>query len=192
MTTTSPRQILAPPPPPIHIDINDDNEPNHSTFTTQPSIPFRRPAAFSVTSPSLASISTWTSIPRPPSRKRFRTRSASQPAPPAPAPQPPPTKSVQFDLRPRYDTPPSTHRRARTPTGDLRSGYETDDSDSTIDGLDRSRAHRHDWIPERARQHPHRAIDLSDTENFEMASDSTIELPDRFDSHGRRLLEYRL
>ncbi|KAL2368757.1 hypothetical protein RJ035_001110 [Blastomyces gilchristii] len=133
ITTTSPRQILAPLPPPTHIDINDHNETKHSTFTTQPSIPFRRPAAFSITSPSSASISTGTSIPRPPSRKRFRTRSSSQPAPPppAPAPQPqPPTKSVQFDLRPRYDTLPSTHRRARTPTGDLRSGYETDDSDS--------------------------------------------------------------
>ncbi|OJD11245.1 hypothetical protein AJ78_07949 [Emergomyces pasteurianus Ep9510] len=173
--TTPPLRIL---PPSTHIE-NNDNQSHNYTFTPQPSIPFRRPAAFSTVSPSSTSISTWTSDPRPPSRKKSRTRSSSQPAPA-------PIKSVQFDLRPRYDRPPSWHRRARTPSGDTMRGYETDDSDSTIDGPSSSRIRSHYRIPHLPPQRPARDL----TEAVEVASDSTIELPDRFDSHGRRLLEY--
>ncbi|EEH07741.1 conserved hypothetical protein [Histoplasma capsulatum G186AR] len=187
LTMTSPGQIPLPSlPPHTHLFEKSNNKPDHYTFTTTPSIPIRRPAAFSVNSPSSASLSTWTSTPRPPSRKKSRTRSSSQPG------RAPRTKSVQFDLHPRYGTPPYGSRRARTPTGDLR-GYETDDSDSTVDGLDRFRIRRHDRIPDRARQHQQQHPRYRDTtESVEVASDSTIELPDRFDSHGRRLLEYRV
>ncbi|OQD70151.1 hypothetical protein PENDEC_c026G04071 [Penicillium decumbens] len=102
-------------------------------------------------------------------------RSGSQPAPSS--------KSVAFDLTPEPD-----------------HGYETDDSDSTI----HSSAHRPHYsrrrsssvphppmTPPQSREHRHHPSKHShgQHEANESESDSTIDLPDRFDSHGRLLTE---
>ncbi|ODH40211.1 hypothetical protein ACO22_01664 [Paracoccidioides brasiliensis] len=144
------------------------------------------------------------------SRPRSSSQSASIPA-----------KSVQFDLRPHYASSPSTDRRARIPTGE-NQGYETDDSDSTMDGLGRSRLRFHSRPHHRLRTHtsyhphqstaspasipfpptpsfprttsatPQHSSDKTHTRvhnnNLDVESDSTIELSDRFDALGHRLL----
>lgn len=120
-----------------------------------------------------------------------RQRSLSQP----PASQ---SKSVSFDLD--GDGNRKKHRD-RNPD----RGYETDDSDSTIDGNDanRSRKHHHS---RRRRSSYSAPAPSSSTSRHQVArsshisqpkapgdvakdsdSESTIDLPDRFDAQGRRL-----
>ncbi|RAL15072.1 DUF3824 domain-containing protein [Aspergillus homomorphus CBS 101889] len=105
---------------------------------------------------------------RTPRAKKRRPRAASQPARP---------KSVAFDLS-------SEHEQQNDP------GYETDDSDSTIASTHgRGRYHtphrRHSSSePFAART---RSEDRSRKDGAESDSDSTIDLPDRFDSQGRLL-----
>lgn len=132
--------------------------------------------------------------PRP-RTPRDRARAASQP------PQP---KSVAFDL--------NAEERPIDP------GYETDDSDTTIDSLtphhhrdrhrssDTSFAHRRRhsssdpyFTPRKPQfqpsssqakiDRPGHSKDKGTTDLQEPDSDSTIDLPDRFDSHGRLLPE---
>ncbi|KAH2208494.1 hypothetical protein KXW59_008505 [Aspergillus fumigatus] len=132
--------------------------------------------------------------PRP-RTPRDRARAASQP------PQP---KSVAFDL--------NAEERPIDP------GYETDDSDTTIDSLtphhhrdrhrssDTSFAHRRRhsssdpyFTPSKPQfqpsssqakiDRPGHSKDKGTTDLQEPDSDSTIDLPDRFDSHGRLLPE---
>lgn len=79
-------------------------------------------------------------------------------------------------------------------------GYDTDDSDSTIQS--RSRPHRPHRPHRRrsssvpyapmppTRHHRNSSSKNSDHRNpSDLESDSTIDLPDRFDSHGRLLKE---
>ncbi|RAK95196.1 DUF3824 domain-containing protein [Aspergillus ibericus CBS 121593] len=109
---------------------------------------------------------------RTPRARRRRPRAASQPAGP---------KSVVFDL----NLEPERQK-------DL--GYESDDSDSTIESIHGSRRSR-----PRPRRHsssePYSLSQRSDAPSEprdhnpagESDSDSTIDLPDRFDSQGRLL-----
>ncbi|PYI08950.1 hypothetical protein BO78DRAFT_416251 [Aspergillus sclerotiicarbonarius CBS 121057] len=109
---------------------------------------------------------------RTPRARRRRPRAASQPAGP---------KSVVFDLN-------LEHERQQ----DL--GYETDDSDSTIESIHGNRRNR-----PRPRRHsssePYSLYQRSDPQSGprdgdhagESDSDSTIDLPDRFDSQGHLL-----
>ncbi|KAJ5218374.1 uncharacterized protein N7498_000473 [Penicillium cinerascens] len=100
-------------------------------------------------------------------------RSGSQPAPSS--------KSVAFDLTPEPDR-----------------GYETDDSDSTIHSSSR-RPHysrrRSSSVPysppapARSREYRHHSKHSQGQHHPESESDSTIDLPDRFDSHGRLITE---
>lgn len=96
------------------------------------------------------------------------------------------SKSVAFDL---------TQKSAsddRDGDHNADTGYETDDSDSTIDGTDESRR-RHDHhrrssvlhapTPEPPSTSSHRKAPAGDPSD----SESTIELPDRFDAEGHRL-----
>lgn len=105
---------------------------------------------------------------RTPRPKKRRPRAVSQPARP---------KSVAFDLE-------SEHEGQHDP------GYETDDSDSTIasihgHGRNRTPRRRHSSSePFAART---RSEDRSRKDGAESDSDSTIDLPDRFDSQGRLL-----
>jgi hypothetical protein len=110
----------------------------------------------------------------------FRRRSVSQPAPPSHS------KSVAFNLD--EQPPAATH-------GHERYGPDTDDSDSTIDGTDQRRhrhrhRHRRSSVPDALSASHHRpgkpgarnAAKDSDSD-----SESTVDLPDRFDADGRRL-----
>ncbi|KAH8695968.1 hypothetical protein BGW36DRAFT_179272 [Talaromyces proteolyticus] len=127
-----------------------------------------------------------------------RRRSVSRPE------SPPQQKSVSFDLNDQE----RSNMKARIPSDETaEKGYETDDSDSTIDGLDHGRySHHHrprhpsapygrtSAVPNNAssthngnanpppKPHPLNVARDSDSE-------STIELPDRFDTEGRRLPE---
>ncbi|KAH8425594.1 uncharacterized protein LDX57_003343 [Aspergillus melleus] len=144
------------------------------------------------------------STPRAGRRRRSRARS-----------QPPQPKSVAFDLHPETARP-------------MDPGYESDDSDSTIDSLSgRSHVHRrpsqrrhsssaphssrprpseghdfrhahgyrpadiytHDHSRSHIHSHKHYVApeDEKKTHSPENDSDATIDLPDRFDSHGRLL-----
>ncbi|RDW90839.1 DUF3824 domain-containing protein [Aspergillus mulundensis] len=115
--------------------------------------------------------------PRPRPRRR-RTRAGSEP---------PQSKSVAFDDDPQ--------------TNEKNNGYETDDSDSTIDGMSsgRRRRRRH----HRRHRSDRRRYSSSDpyastndrtaapkqnqTGAPESDSDATVDLPDRFDRQGRLL-----
>ncbi|KAE8145472.1 hypothetical protein BDV25DRAFT_164594 [Aspergillus avenaceus] len=100
--------------------------------------------------------------------------------------EPPQLKSVAFDLN------SEDHHRPTDP------GYETDDSDSTIGSLNRSRRRSHhsrhlpadsssQSTPDIKQRFSERTgSPLSKTET-ESDSDATIDLPDRFDSQGRLL-----
>lgn len=102
--------------------------------------------------------------------------------------QPLHSKSVAFDLG------PESH------PGD--PGYETDDSESTIDARGRSGRRKHQQGRRRSLSVPHSSTpkpgdsgassghhhSKQDRES-ESDSDSTINLPDRFDSQGRLLPE---
>ncbi|PWY93307.1 hypothetical protein BO94DRAFT_460694 [Aspergillus sclerotioniger CBS 115572] len=113
---------------------------------------------------------------RTPRARRRRMRATSQPAGP---------KSVVFDLN-------LEHEQQK----DL--GYETDDSDSTIESIHGNRRSR-----PRPRRHsssePYSLYQRSDPQSSpqdrhhagESDSDSTIDLPDRFDSQGRLLPQSR-
>ena len=114
--------------------------------------------------------------PRP---RGQRPRAVSQPREP---------KSVAFD----FDSKPSCH---------LDPGYETDDSDPTIDSM--RKVHRHNSHRRRhsssddhfhTKKHNNKHGNTSNDNNGSQPpsdklqrsdSDSTIDLPDRFDSQGR-------
>ncbi|KAJ5805994.1 uncharacterized protein N7503_003596 [Penicillium pulvis] len=113
-------------------------------------------------------------------------RSSSQSEPPA-------SKSVSFNLN--SDNEQLTDR-----------GYETDDSDSTIEDGHHSHHHRRrrsssvpypptshhrsaGHYPSHAHPQHHSSTDLSKHKAPELDSDSTIDLPERFDRKGRLLKE---
>jgi hypothetical protein len=79
-------------------------------------------------------------------------------------------KSVQFNLNPQEQSPERS--RAHSPQGERNAGNERYKRD------DRSRSHNVHGVDER---HHQRRDDSPDS----VASDSTIELPPRFDQHGR-------
>lgn len=110
---------------------------------------------------------------------------------PRPSNQPTPPKSVAFDLSLDKDKDP---------------GYETDDSDSTIHSAGHRSSHGHrrrrrsSSVPHTPMPHPRsREPRTSSTVSqkpsqgpykaSESESDSTIDLPDRFDAHGRLLTQ---
>ncbi|KAI2909291.1 hypothetical protein CBS147343_8442 [Aspergillus niger] len=110
---------------------------------------------------------------RTPRARRRRSRAASRPPGP---------KSVVFDIHSEHE-------------GQKDLGYETDDSDSTIGSVHGSRRNR-----PQARRHsssePYSSYKRNDARSgsqgqqnnaTESDSDSTVDLPDRFDSHGRLL-----
>ncbi|EEP76000.1 predicted protein [Uncinocarpus reesii 1704] len=106
-----------------------------------------------------------------------RPRSSSQPA----------AKTVQFNLQPDYASADSYTEK----------GYETDDSDSTIDGYNRSRHHdtrrhpRHQPShsrtpsPVASKRESQFQVPVRPSGNHNSDSDSTVDLPDRFDSRGQ-------
>lgn len=123
----------------------------------------------------------------------FRRRSMSQPPPPSQS------KSVAFNL---HEQPPSASNVHDRPGRNADQDYETDDSDSTIDGTEQRR-HRH--------RHRHRRSSVPDSRRSanpppsashtrapkpgprdaasDSDSESTVDLPDRFDADGHRLPE---
>jgi hypothetical protein len=149
-----------------------------------------------------------TPSPVTPTPKFSRPRSASQPtsAPP---------KTVAFDLGSRCSSPTSLtdNETPSRPAADR--GYETDDSDSTLDDSNR---HHHRRRRNSYRRHPddrhrpssstypptpdprsskskhdrYQSVKDSARDNHDSDSESTIDLPARFDSHGRRKGEDQL
>lgn len=136
-----------------------------------------------------------------------RRRSVSQPESPSHS------KSVAFDLDGNAKADKDKPRTHDTTYGE---GYETDDSDSTIDGNDRShhRHHHHRHPPPPFREHSsnlYEPIPNTDSRHHHhhhhqtpkptpapttrsatrdsSDSEATIDLPDRFDSQGRKLPE---
>lgn len=118
-----------------------------------------------------------------------RPRSSSQPVP-----VPIQSKTVAFDLGSRTSSPePLSNHPAD-------HGYESDDSDSTLEHSDRDRSHyrRH---RSNGRHHPssstyppnpvpstskhHRSSKGSARDRYQSDSESTVDLPDRFDSADR-------
>ena len=134
--------------------------------------------------------------------KSNRPRSASQPTSSQP-------KTVAFDLGSRCSSPTSLtdNEQPSHPVADR--GYETDDSDSTLDDSDRHRhrhRHRHRRHPN-DRHHPssstypptpvpsssskprhnrYQSVKDSTRDNYNSDSESTVDLPARFDTHGHR------
>ncbi|KAK2750729.1 hypothetical protein FQN57_002802 [Myotisia sp. PD_48] len=111
------------------------------------------------------------------------------PAVKSPAPSPTKTKIVQFDLP--------------TPSEE---GYETDDSNYVTDSDGEDGAHydyasRNTFVPEHPTPHPSdqpsswnkprygQFLNIPKQSDYASDSDTTIELPPRFDSHGRLLAE---
>lgn len=138
-----------------------------------------------------------------------RRRSVSQPDLPSHS------KSVSFDLHGRTKAE-RRKGKSQANTSTLAQGYETDDSDSTIDGNDRSRDHHHRHAPpppfrssppttaqQRSssndshyhHRHHQQISKPSDIPPLRSAprdssdSEATIELPARFDAQGRKLPE---
>lgn len=80
-------------------------------------------------------------------------------------------------------------------------GYETDDSDTTVDATDSGRRRRRRRHPRRHSDRRHRSSSdqtrsrrepgndrsTAQTNGLESDSDATIDLPDRFDRNGRLL-----
>ncbi|KAL3466305.1 hypothetical protein BJX64DRAFT_284572 [Aspergillus heterothallicus] len=108
-----------------------------------------------------------------PRLRRRRSRAGSEP---------PQSKSVAFDVG--SDSNRETN------------GYETDDSDTTVDAMDPGRRRRHRRRRRRSdRRHrsssdPYRSkrsIAKKEGNGLESDSDATIDLPDRFDREGRLL-----
>ena len=139
-----------------------------------------RPSRYEATLLTLISGLRENDSPETPRPRRQRRRAVSQPRGP---------KSVAFD----FDSKPSRH---------LDPGYETDDSDSTIDSM--RKVHRHNTHRRRhsssdgyfpTKKHNNKNYDISNdnngshpSDNLQRSdSDSTIDLPDRFDSQGRLL-----
>lgn len=93
--------------------------------------------------------------------------------------QSPPPKTVSFDL----DSPPQNRH--------VEPGYETDASDSSDSmrhGRQQSSPGHHSTKTRDARQNKNESRPSPDR-SPESDSDSTIDLPERFDSHGRLLPE---
>lgn len=108
------------------------------------------------------------------------------------------TKSVSFNLNERERSIAEPQIR-RDYVGE--KGYETDDSDSTIDGLDRNQ-HSHGHRSRRSSVPHHHTTGTNNTSTRNQRpgrpaadlprdsdSESTIDLPDRFDAQGRKLPE---
>ncbi|PKX98633.1 DUF3824 domain-containing protein [Aspergillus novofumigatus IBT 16806] len=165
-----PGSTPAPPLPPRHIirPITLLHQPGPDRYAPRPRRADENVSAAWNSPPSAAQYPMHDDTPPSPLRTprpltpRDRTRAASQP------PQP---KSVAFDL--------NAEERPIDP------GYETDDSDTTIDSL--TPHHHRDRHPKGDR--PSHLKDKDATDLQEPDSDSTIDLPDRFDSHGRLLPE---
>lgn len=125
-----------------------------------------------------------------------RPRSSSQPVPPQ-------SKTVAFDLGSRTSSPSAIdpEQASRIPPD---RGYETDDSDSTLDDSDRHHYRRpHDVDRDRDRDRDrrssktypptpvpsssrhHRSKKTSSRNKYQSDSESTVDLPERFDSKGR-------
>ncbi|KMP00788.1 hypothetical protein CIRG_00929 [Coccidioides immitis RMSCC 2394] len=105
-----------------------------------------------------------------------RPRSTSQPA----------TKAVQFNLQPDYASDDLSYE----------NGYETDDSDSTIGGCNHSRhlrtsrraqnrsIHSRSHTPAPITSRHVRKHEVRSSQGDHSDSESTVDLPDRFDSQG--------
>lgn len=101
--------------------------------------------------------------------------------------QPPPPKSVTFNLTPEAE-------------GNEDDGYNSDDSDSTIQSHSRPHHSRRrsssvpyaPMAPPQSREYRHHHSKQNPSghrQPSESESDSTVDLPDRFDSQGRLLKE---
>ncbi|KAJ0417072.1 hypothetical protein BJY00DRAFT_325794 [Aspergillus carlsbadensis] len=111
-----------------------------------------------------------------PRRRRRRSRAGSEP---------PQSKSVAFDVNPQANQE--------------NNGYETDDSETTIDAMGsgrrrRRRRRRRSDRRHRSSSHPYQSKRSTKKEGstaqengLESDSDATIDLPDRFDREGRLL-----
>lgn len=156
--------------------------PNYwGTGVEAPRSPENHAAASPLNSPPLQN--TFSLAPRP--------RSSSQPVPPQ-------SKTVAFDLGSRASSPSGESELTSRHAADR--GYETDDSDSTLDDSSRDRS-RYRRYPISDRHRPsstyspdptssaskrHRSSREPARDERHSDSESTIELPERFDSHGRR------
>lgn len=107
--------------------------------------------------------------------------------------QPPPTKSVHFDSTPtssNLPSPPAIRKRGeRASTSRHHDGYDSENGSSS-----RNRSSRNRDLPEndpredrRRRRHRHSPGDSRTPSPAE--SDSTVDLPERFDERGRRKSE---
>ncbi|KAL2872298.1 DUF3824 domain-containing protein [Aspergillus lucknowensis] len=114
------------------------------------------------------------STPRP---QHGRSRAGSEP---------PQSKSVAFDVNTQHNQ--------------QKDGYETDDSDTTIEAIDSDRHRRHrrrrrrsdrrshsSSEPNRSKRDPRKDDSIARESGLESDSDATIDLPDRFDREGRLL-----
>ncbi|KAI9726695.1 MAG: hypothetical protein M1834_008960 [Cirrosporium novae-zelandiae] len=133
--------------------------------------------------------------PRP--KNDAQLRSVSQPAPAG--------KNVQFDLGDSDSSSPDPGRGARR--RDDKRGYESGDSDSTLDHDDRSqrpkRHHRHHHhyrkTPAPGEASSRRSAGQEKTDkghksegdSDEPSSESTVDLPPRFDEHGHKMPDRR-
>lgn len=139
----------------------------------------------SLVSSPLASAPPNSSTPTP-----SRPRSSSQPVPPQ-------SKSVAFDLGSRDSTSGSLgDPEPSSPYHAADHGYETDDSDSTLDDSYRRQDRRHRSSGRHRSTYPptpaasssrhHRSTKSSNRDRRQSDSDSTVDLPARFDSEGGR------
>lgn len=166
------------PPPPVHAEPGNPyapRDPGHrrpDDHVSAPSVPEHISRGGSRLSPTHGK-SNMTNMPSPPDR-------LSSPIAPAPVQ---PAKSVQFDLNPQEQVP-EPERRHQSPDrnrnrdqdrdrkeGDRRRDREEKDNRGRSRNLDGAKNRNH-----------RRRDDSPDS----IASDATIELPPRFDEHGRR------
>lgn len=145
--------------------------------------------------PASNAISPGVSTPR-----ALSPRSMGDDAPrPRSSSQPPPAKSVQFNLGSRAGSDTSSPNRRHHPRrGKINGDHEADvDSDATLDGHNHHRQ-QHASVPtvggpsthqhhRNRRHHKHRSSDkhTRSRDPSPAGSDSTIDLPERFDEHGR-------
>ena len=113
------------------------------------------------------------------------------PPTPSVSESPPPGKSVQFDLSQPSNTP-DLHSPAnvKDPRRRRRRDRDGDLSDSSVTPTESSAQ------PSRRRRHRRHSISGNDTQALprrdsspSAASDTTVDLPPRFDKHGRRIPE---
>ena len=115
-----------------------------------------------------------------------RAQSPSRPRPRPPlqrraSSQPPPTKSVKFNLgpsSPRSDSP--THRNRHERAGSSKQSRH----DGGYDSEDAPRKNKS------SRRHRRASTDDNARAPSPTSSDSTVDLPNRFDTRGRRITEH--